>query len=368
MMRMRHALTVGLLVAGVLWLRPPPARAQSPEQAMRGDVHDKAGVKCADCHKGERSAAAICASCHVLLAEKFKTSVHAQIFEKACVECHGDHGIKPPSEAMLGTSKPAVCASCHSDKDDPGFVAAKTMRASVDRLVHGIDTNAALIARVKNAGMEVGDQELALTEARTQLVLARTEMHAFDPARLDVVVSEGMKTLLGVTQGGNRALAELDYRRRGLFVSLVLILLFVGALGFKIRSLGGTPRKDSGKPAASEHAHTFVHDHYSLDAGESPTGHAAAILGGLVLMTAGLGLVYTVALLPVGLVVGLLGLFIFVAGVFGHIRSPLKPNDLMETIVSLAGMAVGLTFTLAIATFVVGFAVTVVMLLFGLVR
>jgi hypothetical protein len=36
--------------------------------------------------------------------------------------------------------------------------------------------------------------------------------------------------------------------------------------------------------------------------------------------------------------------------------------------VSLAAMAIGLTFTLAIATFVVGFAVTVLVLLFGSIR
>jgi hypothetical protein len=115
-------------------------------------------------------------------------------------------------------------------------------------------------------------------------------------------------------------------------------------------------------------ARTFVHDHYSLDAGESPTGHAAAILGGLALVGVGIALVFTVALLPVGLVVGLLGLSIFGAGVFGHVRSPLKFNELMGTIVSLAGMAIGITLTLAIVTFVAGFAITVCVLLFGWVR
>ena len=115
-------------------------------------------------------------------------------------------------------------------------------------------------------------------------------------------------------------------------------------------------------------AHTFIHDHYSVDAGESPTGHALAILGGLVLMAVGVGLAFTVALFPVGLVVGLMGLFIFGAGVFGHINSPLKFKDLMDTIVSLAGMAIGMTFTLAIAAFVAGFAITVLVLLVGYVR
>src|SRR5438046_6165919 len=115
-------------------------------------------------------------------------------------------------------------------------------------------------------------------------------------------------------------------------------------------------------------AHTFVHDHYSLDAGESPTGHALAIMGGLLLVAVGVGLALTVALLPVGVVIGLLGLFIFGAGVMGHISSPLKFKDLLETIVSLAGMAIGLTFTLAIATFVAGFVITVCVLLFGFIR
>jgi hypothetical protein len=85
--------------------------------------------------------------------------------------------------------------------------------------------------------MEVSDQELALLDARTKLVLARTEMHAFDPAALDAVVNDGTKILAGVSQGGNRAIGEMVYRRRGLFVSLAVILLFVVALGFKIRSL-----------------------------------------------------------------------------------------------------------------------------------
>lgn len=113
---------------------------------------------------------------------------------------------------------------------------------------------------------------------------------------------------------------------------------------------------------------TFIHDHYSPEAGESPTGHAAAVLVGAVLMAVGIALALTMALLPVGLAIGLLGLLIFGGGVFGHIRSPLKLKDLLDTIVGLAGAAIGMTFTLAIAAFVVGFTATVLVLLFGWVR
>ena len=105
-------------------------------------------------------------------------------------------------------------------------------------------------------------------------------------------------------------------------------------------------------------------DHYPPAAGESPIGHAAAILAGLVMMAVGVGLAFTVALLPVGVVVGLLGLLTFGGGVFGHIRSPLKFNALMDTLVGLAGAAIGMTITLVIAAFVVGFVGTVLVLVF----
>jgi hypothetical protein len=145
---------------------------------------------------------------------------------------------------MLGTSKPSVCATCHEDKEDPGFVGTARMRAALDRLQSGIGASTALIDRVKNAGMEAGDQDLALNEARTRLVLARTELHAFDPAALDAVVGDGAKILDEVNRAGENALAELAYRRRGLFVSLGLILLVVLALGLKIKNLDNDRRSN----------------------------------------------------------------------------------------------------------------------------
>jgi len=97
--------------------------------------------------------------------------------------------------------------------------------------------NTGLIARAKNAGMEVSDQELALAEARTKLTQTRTEIHAFDSKAVDQVVNEGMKALTAVASGGNQALADLQFRRRGLFISLVAILLVVVGLAFKVREL-----------------------------------------------------------------------------------------------------------------------------------
>jgi predicted CXXCH cytochrome family protein len=210
--------------------------------------NDMSAPTCNDCHgnhgaapPGVSSLTTVCGTCHAVFQTKFASSVHAPIFEKACIECHGNHAVAEPDDSMLGTSKGSVCATCHEDKEDPGFVGAARMRTALERFQREIGVSTALIDRVKNAGMEVGDQDIALNEARNKLVLARTEVHAFDPAALDLVVAEGTQILDGVNRAGADALDELAYRRRGLFVSLGLILVVVTALALKIRDL----RKES---------------------------------------------------------------------------------------------------------------------------
>jgi predicted CXXCH cytochrome family protein len=199
---------------------------------------------CNDCHgnhgaapPGLGSVVNVCGTCHAVFAERFQTSVHQQIFDRGCVECHGNHAVVQPSDAMLGTGPDAVCTTCHSGADDKGLIAAETMRSGFDRVRRAVDSSALLIARVRNAGMEVGAEELALTEARTRLTLARTEMHAFDVARVASVVDDGLKIVTAVDEAGERAVAELRFRRAGLAVSLAAILVFVVALGLKVRQL-----------------------------------------------------------------------------------------------------------------------------------
>jgi hypothetical protein len=209
--------------------------------------NDLSAPTCNDCHgnhgaapPGAGAVANVCGTCHAVFAQKFETSVHKEIFDKGCVECHSNHAVLKPSDEMLGSGAHAVCATCHSGADDKGAVAADAMRAGVDRLKAGIDRSRALIARVRNAGIETGAQELALGDARSHVTLARTEMHAFNPARVEPIVADGLKILAAVDTAGDAAVAELRYRRRGLAVSLGAILLVVVALALKIRQIDRT--------------------------------------------------------------------------------------------------------------------------------
>jgi hypothetical protein len=53
---------------------------------------------------------------------------------------------------------------------------------------------------------------------------------------------------------------------------------------------------------------------------EIALGHLAAVILGFVLMVIGLGLGVTLIMLPAGIVIGLVGVAIFVGGLFAHIN------------------------------------------------
>jgi predicted CXXCH cytochrome family protein len=206
--------------------------------------NDLSAPSCNDCHgnhgaapPGVGAVANVCGTCHAVFATKFQTSVHSQIFDKGCVECHSNHAVLKPSDDMLGSSGHAVCATCHSGADDKGAVAADRMRHDVEGLKLGIGRSGELIARVRNAGIEVSNQELALTEAQSRLTLARTEVHTANPVAVEAIIAEGTTILAGVDRAGQDGVVELRFRRRGLAISLGAILLLVVALWLKVRQI-----------------------------------------------------------------------------------------------------------------------------------
>jgi len=215
----------------------------SVHHAALAKNNDLSAPTCNDCHGNHGAAppgvgaiANVCGTCHSVFATKFALSAHSQIFDRSCVECHSNHAIAKPSDAMLGTDKEALCATCHSEGDN-GHKAAGAMRGGIEKLKAAIAHSETIVAAAANAGMEMGDQELAIREARNHLTLARTEMHAFNPKPVDEVLQAGLALTAKVDADGEGALAEVSYRRTGLAVSLGAILLVVVALRLKIRSL-----------------------------------------------------------------------------------------------------------------------------------
>jgi hypothetical protein len=84
------------------------------------------------------------------------------------------------------------------------------------------------------------------SKGTTAAIEARSLVHAFDPARLVKRANEGRVAAAEAKAAGNKALEEIQVRRRGLAVSLVLVVLVLTGLGLKIRQVDRSRREDSG--------------------------------------------------------------------------------------------------------------------------
>ena len=89
--------------------------------------------------------------------------------------------------------------------------------------------------------MEVGQARLEQDQARDALIKARVTIHTSQVARVDEDVQGGLKIAAKAYQGGQNALAERNYRRKGLGLSLLTIVIVLIALFLMIRQIERKP-------------------------------------------------------------------------------------------------------------------------------
>ena len=208
---------------------------------------DLAAPTCNDCHgnhgaapPGVSSVVNVCGQCHAVNAELFNKSPHSKVFAQmgisGCATCHGNHAVVETSDAMLGVGDKSACAGCHPPGSSGGALAA-SMLGSIDRLKAGYEKAFAVLAKAEHAGMEVSQPLFELNQAKTTLIKARAAIHGFDQTLLDKEVEPGLQAIEKSYARGVRAMSELQFRRRGLVVSTLIILALVIGLIFKIRQM-----------------------------------------------------------------------------------------------------------------------------------
>jgi hypothetical protein len=212
--------------------------------AARGDL---SAPTCTTCH-GNHGAAPpgvatvqnVCSTCHVFQAQLFESSPHKAAFEAAglpgCVTCHSNHRIVHPSDAMLGIKDQSVCINCHI-AGDPGYAAAKNIHDQLEHLTASLKDADTILDRAESAGMEVSQARLEQDQARDSLTKARVTIHSFNPSKVDQEVQAAVKLADKTHQEGVAALAERDYRRKGLGLSLLAIVAVVVGLRLFIRQV-----------------------------------------------------------------------------------------------------------------------------------
>jgi hypothetical protein len=111
------------------------------------------------------------------------------------------------------------------------------MREQIDTLRTEYDKAHTILQKAEHAGMEVSQAQFELNEAKNALVKARATMHAFTIEAVKREIESGLQISAKAYERGVRALEELQFRRKGLAVSVVIILALIGGLVFKIRQL-----------------------------------------------------------------------------------------------------------------------------------
>jgi hypothetical protein len=220
------------------------------ELSKRGDL---SAPTCATCHGNHgakppdvSSVAAVCGTCHALEEQRFEKSPHQAAFAAmqlgTCIVCHSNHAVLRTSDRMLSGGN-AVCAQCHTP-DSAGGKAAAEMAGLIRNLEDKLRQADEILARAQSDGMEVSGAVARQTEARQNIVKARSEVHAFDLAAVETPVKAGLAIAAANYRAGEDALHERDVRREGLVVSLFGVGLTILGLWLAMRRIGG--RRTSG--------------------------------------------------------------------------------------------------------------------------
>lgn len=208
----------------------------------RGDL---SAPTCTTCHgnhgaapPGVDSVQNVCSTCHVFQTQMYEKSSHMAAFKSAglpgCVVCHSNHGITHPTDAKLGAGPQAVCMQCHTPGDSCDQARAKILE-SLSKLDKAVKDSDKLLSVAESSGMEVSQARLDEDQARDALTKARVTIHSFREDLIDQDVQDGLKLAAKNLQAGQSALAERDFRRRGLGVAVLLIALTVIGLYLYIR-------------------------------------------------------------------------------------------------------------------------------------
>ena len=211
---------------------------------VRGDL---SAPTCTTCHgnhgatpPGVDKVQNVCSTCHVFQAQMYEKSSHKKAFQSAtlpgCVVCHGNHGIRHPTDAMLSTGPKAVCMQCHTPGDACDQARAGLL-SDLGRLDEAIKRTDQVLSVAESSGMEVSEARLGQNQARDSLTKARVTIHSFRKDLVDQDIQAGLNTAAKNLQAGQKAMVERNYRRVGLGISLVAILLVLVGLRLYIKQI-----------------------------------------------------------------------------------------------------------------------------------
>lgn len=138
------------------------------------------------------------------------------------------------------------CMTCHSTPDSPGVKSSVTLMNGMHELTSAVARAERILLNAQRGGVEVRAARTALDEAVDREIELQVLVHTFSAEKaFDDKRKEGLASAGKALQAGQSSMNELRYRRRGLFVSLGLIVIVLVALALKIRDLAPTSKGEN---------------------------------------------------------------------------------------------------------------------------
>ena len=152
-------------------------------------------------------------------------------------------GVRDPRSGHLVRQPLRRCVDCHAaEESSKGFTSARTLAARLQQLTATIGRAERIVLAAKRGGVPTSDAAERIDAAIDAQIQMQVLVHGFDPGGAFAAKHrEGIDHAQAALAAGQRALDELEFRHRGLAVSLAVIALVLVALALKIRQL---PRGD----------------------------------------------------------------------------------------------------------------------------
>jgi predicted CXXCH cytochrome family protein len=228
-------------------------------ESFEGSVHGRALLErgdlgapaCNDCH-GSHAAmppevstvSQVCRSCHAGNGELFDGSKHKRAFDAngwpECAKCHGNHAVAKTDDSMLSEASDPLCYECHREyaADNPECTrTAEYFHATITALANATQSLDGSVHALAEKGLDVDPLGATIDELSDHLRQARSRIHTFEKSEFDDLAKLGGDAIEKGLQLIDAAEAEYRFRRNGLIVSLVFMVLLAVAIYLKIREL-----------------------------------------------------------------------------------------------------------------------------------
>jgi hypothetical protein len=129
------------------------------------------------------------------------------------------------------------CGDCHEGNDSAGLANATAYVDATRGLTSMVGRADRILLTAHRGGVEVRKVRSELDGAIDSQIELQTLVHTFASDDVRAKEREGLQHAEAALVAGNASLDELQYRRRGLFIALGVILLVLASLVLKIRLL-----------------------------------------------------------------------------------------------------------------------------------